>query len=212
MYGSWKFWAIVLLIIFVLICIFFGGGRDHKMVGLNPLINPLEPLDDYIPVAKKRNLFIFNRNRKFGSEGEELTCQVFEEYLEREVDINIRPNFLKNPESGKNLELDIFDSRTKIALEYNGIQHYKFPNSFHKTEQVFYDQVYRDTLKAELTEKEGIILIVVPYTIDENACIEGNRKWKNLPRNEKKLKVREMRKKAISDYLLPILDSVFNPD
>lgn len=44
-----------------------------------------------------------------------------------------RPDFLKNPESGRNLELDWWCPELKLALEHNGEQHYTFPNGFHST-------------------------------------------------------------------------------
>jgi len=38
--------------------------------------------------------------------------------------MTIRPNWLKNPKTGHNLEIDIYFPKSKIAIEYNGIQHY----------------------------------------------------------------------------------------
>lgn len=44
-----------------------------------------------------------------------------------------RPDFLRNPETGRNLELDWWCPELRLALEHNGEQHYKFPNGFHNT-------------------------------------------------------------------------------
>lgn len=98
--------------------------------------------------------------------GEEYCCMALENIVGHKVQRNIRPDFLKNPETCRNLELDCFDPETKIAVEYNGIQHYEYPNIFHQSEKIFQDQVYRDTIKNELCQKNGITLITVPYTVD----------------------------------------------
>jgi len=128
-------------------------------------------------------LFVFwllapKTNRKFKSKGEELTIESFEDMLGYEVKINYRPNFLKNPETGKNLELDGFDPKTKIAVEYNGIQHYKYPNIYHKSKEDFEKQQYRDNLKKELCRKHNVTLLVIPYTVDSNSMNNFERKYK----------------------------------
>ena len=78
--------------------------------------------------------------------------------------IKIRPKWLKNNE-GNNLELDIYCEELKLAIEYNGIQHYKFIKFFHKDELNFQKRLADDKLKALLCIKKGIDLIVVPYNI-----------------------------------------------
>lgn len=76
-----------------------------------------------------------------------------------------RPNFLKNPITKNNLELDCFSKELKLALEYNGKQHYEFVPKFHKTKTDFYNQKYRDEIKKRLCLENGIDLIEVPYTV-----------------------------------------------
>ena len=98
--------------------------------------------------------------------GEEITVQAFESIIGRKVETQIRPLFLKNPETGRPLELDCYDSISRIAVEYSGKQHYEFPSAFCSTEQDFYDQVYRDQLKRRLCDQNNVYLITVPYTID----------------------------------------------
>jgi hypothetical protein len=106
-----------------------------------------------------------NLSRKT-SVGEEITVQAFESLIGRKVATQIRPLFLKNPETGRPLELDCYDSISRIAVEYSGRQHYEFPSAFCSSEQDFYDQVYRDQLKRRLCDQNNIYLITVPYTID----------------------------------------------
>ena len=75
----------------------------------------------------------------------------------------VRPSFLKNPKTKRNLELDLYNEDLKLAIEFNGQQHYEFISRFHGTQKRYHEQVYRDELKKKLCEKEGICLIVVRY-------------------------------------------------
>lgn len=79
--------------------------------------------------------------------------------------IKDRPEFLKNPITNTNLELDCFCKEIKLALEYNGKQHYEYVPKFHKTKTDFYNQKYRDEIKKRLCYKNGVDLIEVPYYI-----------------------------------------------
>lgn len=76
-----------------------------------------------------------------------------------------RPDFLKNPITNNNLELDCYSPELKLALEYNGKQHYEFSPIFHKTKTDFYNQKYRDEIKKRLCYENGIDLIEVPYSV-----------------------------------------------
>jgi hypothetical protein len=78
-----------------------------------------------------------------------------------------RPDFLRNPVTGGefNLELDCYNSELKLAVEYNGIQHYKYVPYFHKNHEHFMNQKYRDDMKRRMCKDNGIILIEVPYTV-----------------------------------------------
>lgn len=78
--------------------------------------------------------------------------------------IKCRPSFLVNHETGKNLELDGYNEDLKLAIEYNGEQHYKKSSLFHKNGMIDLEkQQERDTKKRELCKKNGIYLITVPY-------------------------------------------------
>lgn len=80
--------------------------------------------------------------------------------------IKIRPDWLKNKE-GNNLELDMYCEELKLAIEYNGIQHYKFSSYFYKDEASFQKRLDDDKLKAQLCTNNKIDLIVVPYTVKD---------------------------------------------
>lgn len=45
-------------------------------------------------------------------------------FLEKAM-VNIRPDWMKNPKTKRNLEIDIYFPNIKIAVEYNGEQHYR---------------------------------------------------------------------------------------
>lgn len=75
-----------------------------------------------------------------------------------------RPDFLRNPMTGKNLELDMYNDRLKLAFEYQGIQHRKFTPLFHKSVYDFQYQLWKDQLKKNLCKKAGIRLICISDT------------------------------------------------
>jgi len=79
----------------------------------------------------------------------------------------IRPDFLKNEATGRNLEIDLFNKECMLAVEIQGVQHYKFSPKFHLTEQHFHDQKKRDQMKAIKCRQYGIRLIEVPYHVKE---------------------------------------------
>jgi hypothetical protein len=92
--------------------------------------------------------------------------------------IKIRPSFLINTNTGRNLELDGFNKNIitplgkGLAFEYNGEQHYSFPNAFHQNIEEYEAQVFRDKLKKKLCRQHGIMLIEIPYTIRQQELKE----------------------------------------
>jgi hypothetical protein len=78
---------------------------------------------------------------------------------------NVRPDWLINPKTNRKLEIDCYNSKLKIGVEYNGEQHYVYPNFTNQTEEEFKKQVYRDRCKRRICKEQGITLITVPYKI-----------------------------------------------
>jgi hypothetical protein len=84
-----------------------------------------------------------------------------------------RPTWLRNEirdsKTGtgtmQKLELDCYNDKLKLALEYNGIQHRVYPNTWHSTKKEYKDQKKRDRLKIVRCEEEDVKLIVVPDTV-----------------------------------------------
>lgn len=64
--------------------------------------------------------------------------------------------------------IDINGEQIKLAFEYNGPQHYEFPNPFHKSVNQYERLKRRDSHKKNLCQKAGILLIEFPYTINRN--------------------------------------------
>lgn len=62
------------------------------------------------------------------------------------------------------LELDGYCDKLLLAFEYNGKQHYEFSKFFHRTIATFQKKQEDDKRKIELCKKQGILLIIVPYT------------------------------------------------
>ncbi len=69
-------------------------------------------------------------------------------------------------------EININNQNIKIAFEYNGIQHYEFPNYWFKNSQEGYNEwleyIKRDQLKKEICRINNIILIEITYYIDKS--------------------------------------------
>lgn len=101
------------------------------------------------------------------SRGESICRNILEKFFNKPFP-SARPDFLLNSETNRNLELDCYNQELGLALEYNGAQHYDFPNKFHKTLKEFEDQRRRDQLKREVCSSVGIYLITVPYRIPHN--------------------------------------------
>jgi hypothetical protein len=86
------------------------------------------------------------------------------ELLTNKKFIKIRPNWLKN-KNNNNLELDMYNEELKLAIEYNGIQHYKFVSFFHRTEEKFQERLEYDKCKERLCKENNINLIIVKYDV-----------------------------------------------
>lgn len=162
---SIYFWIIVFVIILFLIWLFFGGS--YEFVGWKPIIQEIKNQVSSvceIPESEREPEVCHKDNRKFASKGEEACCRTLEKLFGLPFD-KIRPDWLKNPETGRRLELDCYNDLLKLAVEYNGIHHYIFPNWTGNTEEEFTQQVRRDMFKVDECDRNGVYLITVPYTV-----------------------------------------------
>lgn len=105
--------------------------------------------------------------KSWKSRREKLCCQILEDIYGKPF-VTVRPDFLKNPETGHNLEIDCYNDEIKLGIEFNGQQHYHYPNYTGQTYQEFIQQIRRDQFKVEMCDRLGVYLITVPYTVPEN--------------------------------------------
>ena len=70
------------------------------------------------------------------------------------------------------LTLDGYNSSLKLAFEYQGPQHYHYPNYLSRqgkmTREQFKDGIQRDRMKKAACRAAGITLLIIPYTKDKN--------------------------------------------
>lgn len=102
--------------------------------------------------------------KRMDSKGEQLCRDILEKHYKKPFP-KIRPGFIRNPETQTLLELDGYNSELGIAFEYNGVQHYTWPNFTNQTYDEFKSQVRRDQFKLECCDRHNVYLITVPYTV-----------------------------------------------
>lgn len=191
---TWQFCLIVLLIIIFILYLFWGNKKKYtnpplsnKISNYSDLLKSLNSinissdtssdtssessLNDHF-ILKETNNIVSQGPKQYGdgsrkSKGEQICCKSLEEIYGKSF-YTVRPNFLRNPETGRNLELDCYNHEIKIAVEYNGIQHYKWPNFTGQSKLEFENQLRRDNLKRRLCDDNGIYLITVPYNVPHN--------------------------------------------
>lgn len=140
---------LVVLIVYNLITGKKGTFQDHTTMIKNLLSKPRG--------GKKRVTF--------ESKGE-TECRRAIEKLTNKPFPKARPNFLKNHiTGGHKLELDCYNADLKMAVEYNGEQHYKYIPYFHTSKDAYHNIKYRDEMKKRLCAENNITLIIVPYTV-----------------------------------------------
>jgi hypothetical protein len=76
-----------------------------------------------------------------------------------------RPNFLRSPTTNRCLELDAYCAELRVACEFQGIQHDRYPNPVHTSHAQFLAQVERDRMKAAMCKEHGVCLLLVPHTV-----------------------------------------------
>lgn len=130
----------------------YTGIKEYKFTILDQLFSHF-----------KRNPLKAKKPKKV-NKTEEMCRKIMEKIYNKPFP-SVRPSFLKSPVTRKNLELDCYNAELKIALEYNGQQHYTYTPHFHGSKRQFYSQVHRDDWKRRRCKEMGIKLIEVPYWI-----------------------------------------------
>jgi hypothetical protein len=93
----------------------------------------------------------------------ELACKsILEELFPNNTFVKIRHPKMRNPDTDKPLELDLYCKELGLAIEYNGPQHYKYIEFYHKDPENFEKQKTRDLLKEGYCDIFAIELISIP--------------------------------------------------
>jgi len=166
-----TFWIVVLVLIIICIIRYFSTKINEMTRSFDEMREA-----DLKVLARVHKYQKFNDNEESNNQrqqrrpkrmnkGEEKCRQIFEQLFNKEF-CKIRPDFLKNDCTDINMEIDGYNDEMKLGFEYQGVQHYKHTPYFHKDIQDFNKQIYRDNLKKEILEKNGIRVIYVPYSVD----------------------------------------------
>jgi hypothetical protein len=75
----------------------------------------------------------------------------------------VRPAFLRNEKTNRNLELDLYNKDLNIAIEVQGQQHLSYLPHFHRDYTDFENQKYRDHLKYKKCKEHNVKLVVIYY-------------------------------------------------
>jgi hypothetical protein len=135
-----------------------------------PLSSVVVPTPPSYPPPLPTN-FIVSRTRtrstaKTGQKNKsETKCRDFFEKIYGRPFPCVRPDFLKNPESNLNLELDMYCESLKIAVEYQGKQHYERVKMYQRHTIDFTKQLRHDAFKKKRCAELGITLFCIPYTL-----------------------------------------------
>lgn len=143
------------------------AGSDVSFAAPTPTIIPLRPKGRYNLITPGSTVESEPRMIKPGrkvSIGEAACRRALENMFGLPFPCD-RPDWLRNPETGHNLELDCYNSTLELAVEYNGRQHYEEVGAFHKSKFDYLEQLRRDVFKLWVCERRGIWLIIVPYTV-----------------------------------------------
>lgn len=105
--------------------------------------------------------------------GEELVRSVFQERFGAAFPKSRgQLHWLRNPRTGRSLELDGYSHALHMAFEFDGAQHFHYTPGFHKTRENFKRMQERDQTKDRLCKENGILLVRIPYWVLD-AAVEG---------------------------------------
>jgi len=160
-----NFIAFVVVMIGVIYCVWKGYGvstKKFKFQGVGE-----SGFDIFAPLEKVRKPKRKRRKNKHEERCREIFEAIFQEKFK-----SVRPDWLRNPTTGKNLELDGYCPSIKtnlgrgLAFEYDGVQHSKYNRHFHGNDpRRFTYQVKRDSWKDLRCKEEGVLLIRIPHFV-----------------------------------------------
>jgi hypothetical protein len=148
---------IILFFIFIISEIRKKKGENYEMFTTDIKVQPIKKRK-----GKKRR----GKGRSYEGRVRKILQELYNKPFQ-----SIRPDWLKNPETGRNLEIDCYDDDIQtivgkgLGIEVDGEAHFKYTEYFHKSPQDFIQQVKRDKMKDEMCEQHGLLLIRVPYFV-----------------------------------------------
>jgi hypothetical protein len=153
----------ILSVIVILLAALFKVGKRGTASSWNSVMHTLS-------MRSKNKNFVYHTipnhaSETHGSSILERKTRIILERIFNKPFVKIRPDFLVNELTGKNMEIDLYNDELGLAVEVQGKQHYKYTPYFHRSEEVFQNQQARDQLKKEKILAAGLIFIEVPYTV-----------------------------------------------
>lgn len=142
---------------------------DLERIGFAPNWSALKK-----PFSKVPSSFIKKKKKKRVYVYEERCREIFEDIFGVKFK-SVRPDWLENPATGCNLELDGYnaDIKTKLgyglAFERDGEQHSMYVRRFHRGgPDEFIYQTKKDQWKDMRCKEEGVMLIRIPWHVEYN--------------------------------------------
>lgn len=157
-----------IVIIFFILGLIFDRKKFEKI--LNDVIAHIQTVPEYVSDGKNLPSSIKGSEKK-KYKSEERCRELFEGIFNEEF-ISVRPDWLKSPLTGKNLELDGYCPTIKtpigtgLAFEYDGEQHSRYNAHFHVGDpKKFVHQVKNDSWKDQKCKERGVLLIRIPHYV-----------------------------------------------
>jgi hypothetical protein len=160
---------IIFIVIFILGLLF--NRKKFEQI-LNEIVAQVQTVPEFVGEGKSgRGLQTSSGGEKKKYKSEERCRELFEGIFNEEF-VSVRPDWLKSPLSGKNLELDGYSPNIKtplgkgLAFEYDGEQHSRYNAHFHVGDpRKFVHQVKNDSWKDQRCKEKGVLLIRIPHYV-----------------------------------------------
>lgn len=162
----------VIGVIFLMIYFIWFADKKKQKIYIKQIKKQLfGPVGD--PDGEFADLFVAPKKKKKPkfNKSEERCREIFQDIFDTKFK-SVRPDWLKNPVTGQNLELDGFapDLKTHIgrgiAFEYDGIQHSEYNKHFHRSgPDEFIYQTKKDSWKDLKCKERGVYLIRIPHFV-----------------------------------------------
>lgn len=169
---------------------------------------PSPPPIENIPPPPYEDEPVFNIRYK--SIPEELSCRALGNLLQAPIINNAKLEELRNPDTGRKLELDCWCEQYRVSVEFDGLQHSQFVPGLQKTYDNYLKQVKNDRMKDALCMQHGIKLLRVPYYVDNyKQTINGPKINNKLTQMERYIRVKDY----LRHHLPYILNyNTYNPE